>query len=327
MFDCSSEIAKFHDERVTLPEDIRKKLRGHRKANQDRLKSRLEEGSKPLPFDFIQQGSYAMHTMNQQAKNDYDIDDGALFRREDLQTMSSCEAKEMVCEALQDDRFEKKPKIHTNCVRVYYAEGHHVDIPVYRTIENGNGYQLASSDWKQSDPQGVTNWFKNSCQAKSDGGTQMRQLVRLLKYFAKSRESWNLPSGLVFSVLVNECYSSVRTSLAETLYDVMYNIKQRLEYDKSIRHPVVNESLSDKCQPAIIELIERLKSALEDLQVLRTSDCNKAKALKAWGKVFATDYFDATINEELERAAVKNFYVATRTPDAPVDKSGGGRVG
>lgn len=328
MFDCSSEITSFHDEKVTLPEEVRKKLRKHRQANQDRLTARLKENEDPIPFDFVQQGSYAMHTMTQHPENDYDIDDGALFRREDLgDSKTPRAAKEMVCDALQDERFDKQPEIHTNCVRVYYAEGHHVDIPVYRTKEDGSGYELASTDWKHSDPEGVTKWFKNSTKAKSDGGTQMRQLVRLLKKFAKSRDSWNMPSGLIITVLVKERYSTVVTRLDEALYNVMSSIKQRLDFDKSIRHPVVDESLSDKCKSAVEELNERLEWALEELSVLKDADCTRLKALKAWKKVLNTDFFNSMIDEESQRAAVKSFYVSSGTPSEPVDKVGGGRAG
>lgn len=328
MFDCSSEIQKFHDEEVTLPEEVRKKLRKHRKANQDRLTARLKENEDPVPFDFVQQGSYAMHIMTQHPDNDYDIDDGALFRRDDLgKSKSPQSAKQMVCDALQDDRFDKQPEIHTNCVRVYYVEGHHVDIPVYRTKEDGSGYELASTEWKHSDPEGVTKWFKTSTKAKSDDGVQMRQLVRLLKKFSKSRDSWNMPSGLIITVLVNERYNTVLTRVDEALYNVMSNIKQRLDFDKSIRHPVVDESLSDKCQPAVKELRERLEWALDELKVLHQADCTRVKALKAWKKVFSTDFFNAMIDEESQRSAVKSFYISSGTPTEPVDKVGGGRAG
>lgn len=328
MFDCSSELTKFHKEKVTLAPETRKKLREHRKANQDRLVARLKENDDPIPFDFVQQGSYAMHTMTQHPENNFDIDDGALFKRDDLgESKSPRDAKQMVCDALQDDRFEKQPEIHTNCVRVFYKEGHHVDVPVYRTKEDGDEYELASAMWKTSDPEGVTKWFKDSTKTKSDDGVQMRQIIRLLKNFGKSRSSWNLPSGLIVTVLVNECYSSVYPRLDEALLNAISSIKSRLTFDKYIQHPVVNESLSEKCESAVDELLERLEWALGQLEVLFESDCDRLKALKAWKKVFNTSFFDSMIDEEAQRAAVKGFYVSRGIPSEPVDKVGGGRSG
>ena len=41
----------------------------------------------------------------------------------------------MVCDALRDDKFSKQPEILGNCVRVYYSEGYHVDVPSFRVID------------------------------------------------------------------------------------------------------------------------------------------------------------------------------------------------
>jgi hypothetical protein len=112
-----------------------------------------------------------MHTMVQDPDTDYDIDDGVYFRKEKLVganggEMSALAVRQMVCQALQDDRFNTPPKVLKNCVRVYYNEGFHVDVPAYRRIETKDPwtgkvtctYELASSDWKGSDPREVTRW-------------------------------------------------------------------------------------------------------------------------------------------------------------------------
>ncbi|MDZ7792120.1 MAG: hypothetical protein U5P10_00080 [Spirochaetia bacterium] len=57
--------------------------------------------------------------------------------------LSTKEIRNIVLDALKDDRFVKRPKLFTNCVRVYYSETdeekHHVDFPIYRSFENGDG--------------------------------------------------------------------------------------------------------------------------------------------------------------------------------------------
>ena len=85
------------------------------------------------------QGSYAHRTMVQQADKDYDIDDGTYFSKDDLKgpkdgDKSARDAKEMVRKALHDEQFNKPPEVRTNCVRVYYSAGYHVDVPVYREV-------------------------------------------------------------------------------------------------------------------------------------------------------------------------------------------------
>ena len=76
MFNCSKEILRFHDEKVNLPDPIRKIMRDRRDANRTKLESGLEANNKPQVEEFVSQGSYAMRTMVQTEGNDIDIDDG-----------------------------------------------------------------------------------------------------------------------------------------------------------------------------------------------------------------------------------------------------------
>lgn len=335
MYDCSKEILKYLDNKVRLPQSEQEKLRGNRKANQDRLKKRLKDQEKPDPIGFVKQGSYAMHTMIQQPDNDYDIDDGVIFLKEDLKgknggDMTALAARQMVCDVLQDQRFKRAPEVRNNCVRVYYDAGHHVDIPVYREDPAGSqDYELASSDWKVSDPSGVTKWFKQAVIDKSPdsiNGRQMRKIVCLLKKFARNRSSWNMPSGLVLSKLSDEKYSSDDGRDDVSLYETMRLIHERLEADLKVRHPVVADEWLTKGDddPKTRELRDKLEEALENLQVLFDEDCTRKEALKAWKKVFNDDYFDELISEG---NGAKAFGILSAGPSKPVDKKGGGRFG
>jgi hypothetical protein len=89
MFDLSADLQIFYDKHVRLGGDRRKKLADHRDLNIVRLKNGLDdlaEESKrprPHPYDWQNQGGYAMHTLNQDPRddNDYDIDVALLFER------------------------------------------------------------------------------------------------------------------------------------------------------------------------------------------------------------------------------------------------------
>ena len=63
MFDCSKDVISHHDEKVTLPQAERTKMRERRDANRERLKRGLKNAGKPAPREFVSQGSYAMKTM------------------------------------------------------------------------------------------------------------------------------------------------------------------------------------------------------------------------------------------------------------------------
>ncbi|MSW51040.1 MAG: hypothetical protein F2817_09170, partial [Actinobacteria bacterium] len=84
MFDCSKDVRAFHDQKVVLPQAEQSAMRRRRDANRDRLRKGLKENGDPAPIEFVKQGSYAMLTMLQHPTNDYDIDDGVYFRKEDL---------------------------------------------------------------------------------------------------------------------------------------------------------------------------------------------------------------------------------------------------
>ncbi len=338
MVDCSKEIIKFYNSAVRLPETARGELRANRKANQDRLKKRTKEQEKPEPNKFVKQGSYAMRTMIQQPDNDYDIDDGSVFLIDDLigpngADMTAIKARQMVCDVLQDDRFKKQPEVKNNCVRVYYDAGHHVDIPVYRKVKDDEGnisYELASSDWRESDPEGVTHWFNKAVIDNSpdeSNGRQMRRIVCLLKKFARSRPSWNMPSGFILSKLADEKYSSDSDREDVSLYDTMRLIYERLCNNLEVQHPIIDEKLTNGTDDARTkELRDKLKESLENLQILFDTDCSKKYALKAWKKVFNDNFFDELI-EDSGTKAFGGAITVGGAPSKPVDKKGGGRFG
>lgn len=337
MFNCSDAIRRFQNESVVLPEAIRKTLRDCRAANQKRLKDNLKDAKEPLPVRFVKQGSYAMRTTIQHPNNDYDIDDGALFVKKDLTgaqgaDKSAVDARNMVCAALQNKVFKTKPKVLPNCVRVFYNEGHHVDIPVYRIVDpeaKQTVFELASVDWKESNPEGVTKWFEDCVKrhngADDDDSSQFRRMVRLLKAFAISRPSWNMPSGFTLSVLANELY---RTGLKEdeTLYNLFVALKARLALNLVVRHPVVAENLTETDKDAnMVEFREKISWALDELKILLNASCSEKEALKAWATVFNTDYFQGLLDKEASNRAP--FAITGSTPTRPVEKGGGGRFG
>lgn len=210
MKNCHKDLIAYHNEEVTLPHKDRTEMRGRRDINRRRLKSGLQRDDEPKPMDCRSQGSYSMRTMVQQPDKDYDIDDGVYFDKEKLKgarggDKSANDAKEMVRKALHDDSFRWPPEKLKNCVRVYYAEGYHVDVPVYRQVtetniwgENETYFELASTAWERSDPLAATNWFLAANKGQSPdtaNGGQLRRVVRLLKTFSRSRTSWKDSRG------------------------------------------------------------------------------------------------------------------------------------
>ena len=350
MFDCADDITAYHNQKVTLPQEDRTAMRDRRNANRDRLKEGLEEKNDPQPVAFHKQGSYAMLTMVQHDDNAYDIDDGVYFNKEDLVgdrggEMSALDARKMVRDAVDDGSFKTAPEVRENCVRVLYAAGYHVDMPVYRKrIEkklwgpDEEIFEIAGSDWKRSDARLVTDWFnqENTNQSPdTDNGRQLRRITRLVKKYAQSRASWKglIASGFAITKLVTECYRKDAHREDCALRNTMQAIKNRLGGSLVVKHPTTPDETISKGNddPRLRFLREKLEEALDKLAVLDSTDCTRDQALKAWDKVFSTDFFSKRAEAKAARsgpAIVTSGIIGSLAANAeqiPVRKEGGGR--
>ena len=346
MFDCAKDVRAYHDQDVTLPKSEQDAMRDRRNANRTRLRNGMEKAGKPKPIEFVKQGSYAMKTMCRDPDNDYDIDDGVYFHKTDLvgergAEMTSLQARSMVRDAVDDGKFKRAPEVRSNCVRVFYEKGYHVDLPVYRRVvtETVFGdevhYELAaSSGWKRSDARDVSDWYEDERSASTDG-TQLRRINRTLKKHARSRYSWrgSILSGFGISVLATESFRA-NDREDRALYDTMVAIRDRLNWDLVVAHPVTpGDTITSGYDDAKARCLrEKLTKALDNLEPLFGTDCTREMALKCWDKVFATTFFSERLEEE-QRASVTTPAIitsaallsATSAAASAVSSAGGGR--
>lgn len=308
IYDCSKEMMKFLNEKVRLSENDQAKLRAYRDTNLTRLTNSLANNGDPAYKKSISQGSYAMNTINQHPINDYDLDIGIIFDKADLigkqgANKTALEARKMVCKAMQDFRFKRQPEVLKNCVRVYYNEGHHIDMPVYRTYEKNNVIiqELAGVDWKESDPESITSWYNSAVIEKSpdiNNGRQMRRITRLGKKFMNSRQSWNMPSGFILSVLVDELYKESEGRDDDSLYKTLKTIRDRLSWNKNIYNPINRTLISDGKDAQLTKLHNELNDQLNNnLYILECDSCTKEEALNAWSRFFNDDFFKNEIGK------------------------------
>ncbi|WP_424946491.1 cyclic GMP-AMP synthase DncV-like nucleotidyltransferase [Candidatus Spongiihabitans sp.] len=299
---CKKNIAKFHDDHVVLAENLKKTIRERAKNNRIRIRTNLERSENPNPIGFLQQGSYKMGTMIRANKEKYDIDDGIYFKPDELGEMSPREVREMICEAARDKKFDTPPEVKTNCVRIYYNEGFHIDVPVYKKHDNEKPLLSSGYEWIKSDPKAVTEWFKNSADGtgNADG---IRKIVRLLKKFVDCYAGESRISGLAISVLVVELWdleSNAEFDWEDALHQIMKSIKDRLLWSQKIMHPVItDECLVDENDQKVIEFKDKLVDAILDLSVLDRHEYSKNDALLAWEKVFPCGFFkDVADNDD-----------------------------
>ena len=265
-----------------------------------------------------------MYTMVQHEDNDYDIDTAVIFDR-DSSPASPLKARQRVLEGIEqaEVNFKEPPEARTNAVTIWYADGHHIDLAVYRCYEDSSGNEViehAGVEWTRRNPSEITDWFMAEVARQSpsheagaavkDG--QMRRIVQLLKMYGKMHPSWKLPGGLLISVLVAECYRADETRDDVALYNTMSSIRTRLQGNTEVINPVdLSYYLTDK-QEHVNELIrfeEKLGKALEWLQPLCNYDCDTLTAYKAWAKVYDHKYWNALVEGEELRAAEKSIHV------------------
>lgn len=318
MYNYSDQLKSFRKDKIRLLSDLKNKLLEHRKSNRDRLISRIPDQITDCLISyssFKPQGSMAVDTIIQTKfiYEEYDIDDGLVFQRDDLvdkdgNELSSSEVRRRVLKALKDKRFVKQPKLTKNAIRVFYKEEdeerHHIDIPVYRVFENNFGEtirEVASEDgWLESDPTQVNCWFNQLVVDKnkiSDGyGTRLRQLIQLLKRFCRSRNNWDMPSGMKLTMLVVECQPSYSDRLDTNFKRLLEELKDRLEFDKIIRnlaHPDQPELTRTSSDSNVENLKDKVDEALNELSVLDEEENNNERSSrKAWDWIFQSDgYF------------------------------------
>ena len=346
MIDCAKDVRAYHNQDVTLPESEQKRMRDRRNANRKRLRKGLDKVDKPAPIEFVKQGSYAMKTMIRDPSNDYDIDDGVYFRKEDLvgergAEMTSLQTRQMVRDAVDDGKFKQAPEVRSNCVRVLYEAGYHVDLPVYRRVVTKTifgedvHYELAaSSGWKRSDARDVSGWYEDE-RARSADGQQLRRINRYLKKYARSRRSWRagILSGFGISVLVVERFRRHERE-DRALYDTMIAIRDRLDWNLEVAHPVTpGDYITSGADDARARSFrEKLKDAIDALQPLFDSECTRERALECWDKVFATTFFSERHEDEKRAsmgapAIVSSAAILSSTAPAAaaISSVGGGR--
>lgn len=196
---------------IKLTDARKESLKGSRKALRKTIRAWFEE-NKPdeLPPKFWSQGSFEMNTtVNPIPEYDeegnkllkYDLDDGIYFiekedenNRRGIQTLHN-----WVYDAVQDHT--KQDTIRkTTCIRVVFADGHHIDQPIY--YMDGDIPELAhrSKGWTFSDPKSFSDWFNSQYNLQ-----QLRRIVRCLKawknYQEHTRSDLKLPSGFQLTIL------------------------------------------------------------------------------------------------------------------------------
>lgn len=305
MRNCHADLRSYDRRWIALSAASMTGLRERRDRIRALIKRRLKSAGHYQPIGFFGQGSVAMGTIVRDPEDGYDIDDGIYFARRALTgpnggEMSAWAARQHVLDATYAEWFWDPPCPLKNCVRVYYLQGYHIDLPVYRVTPRPLApplIELASSIWRPSDPRAVTRWFLRA-NARSAGFGRNRQLVRLVRYvkaWIRARPAWNgrILGGFGVTRLVVDCYCRSVGRDDQALFDTLRAIQARLHLSLLIAHPVLPGELI--CPPPydakVRYLREQLDAALERLAPVRITR-SREEALCHWDRFFRTDFFE-----------------------------------
>lgn len=318
MYDLEKEMKKFYYNEVVLKKEETCKLREKKKINIDRLKDGLKEYNEENKTDYkiaetIEQGSVAMSTVIQNDKNDYDIDVAIVFDETNIGDIGAIAIKNVIVDSLKRKctNFKNEPEAKTNCVRIEYSDNYHIDFAIYKRIKNEYDdvykYEHAGSEWRPRDPRAINNWFKEEI---GINGEKLRQAIRLSKTFCKSRDSWNMPGGLIQTVLCDEKIQDY-TRIDEMFYYTICSIRDRLMYNKEVYNPTDSSQsllLVQEDRDKLENLYNRLNTYISKLNVLFDSDCTEKQAKDAWYNFFNHDYWNTNLNESARSLAISYNY-------------------
>lgn len=133
---------------------------------------------------------------------EYDLDDGIYFiESSDESNRKSVETwHEWVYDAV-DGHTAAPPERHNACVRVIFADGHHIDLPIYYKLDDQIELAHRVDRWTISDPKEFYEWFNE----KKKNNRQLERLVRYFKgwkdYQEKSTDFLSFPNGVSLSIL------------------------------------------------------------------------------------------------------------------------------
>lgn len=279
---------------IKLSDSKRQKLKNSRSALRGRIHKFFDEKGWKKP-EFHPQGSFPLQTNlnpirveeNGHIKEKYDMDDGVYF--------ISSESDRKTPETYHS-RIKKAVEGHASniidknaCVRVVYADGHHIDLPSYWLEDENSVPQLAhkSEGFIYSDPVEFMDWVEEKISETNSIG-QLRRIIRYLKAWKDYRENKNsslrLPAGFILTILACTHYKeSDRDDLA--LCDTVEAITNELYWNFVCHRPTTpkGEELLGKynAEKILLEFEGFARSAQRAID----SDCGEESS-KYWRKEF-----------------------------------------
>ena len=253
------------NDNITIAKSKSDNLKTSRDALRNDIKNWFSDEEMLQP-KFCWQGSYAMKTLiNPLNGNDYDLDDGIYLQgyddREQDEWISTATAHRWVKRAV-DNRTKQDVVDKSTCVRVPYATGYHIDLPIYICKEKIAYLAHKDKGWIESDPKAFKDWFISNV---NQNGEQLRRIVKYLKAWKDYNE---VPlKGLEITILATNCFDGYLQRddrcLANTVEEIIAVLEKKFECVKPVLPGEdLFEGASESKKTKILNSLKRLKDKL-----------------------------------------------------------------
>ncbi len=290
---------------ITLSDTRKKELNGSKKALRKTIRDFIsKEKPDEVQPSFYTQGSFAMNTAVNPIKKDdklpYDLDDGIYFIDEEKNRKSVETYHDWIANAVEGHTKESVKDKNT-CVRVTFADGHHIDLPIYfkNKANNSSIPQLAhkKNGWVDSDPRAFVQWYK------SKENAQITRLIKYSKAWLDHKSSvGKLPSGFILTILIIKNYITNDRddiSFLKTMTQISNSLK--LSFVCNRPTPNISENLLSKYTESKDKFLNILGELISDGEKAINSEVQKSGCEK-WQKHFGNRFSCANAKDELENA-------------------------
>jgi hypothetical protein len=266
---------------IKLTESRKSTLRTSRKDIKKKIRDWFSE-NKPdeLQPKFSGQGSFDTDTIvnpiPEKDENDktvlkYDLDYGVYFveKEDENNRQEIITWHNWVYESVEDHTNIPPVKKNT-CVRVIFADGHHIDLPIY--YRDGDVIELAHKrdGWRKSDPKEFKEWFENS----TNGKPQLCRIVRYIKAWKNYRENKNtslkLATGFELTIL------AVQNYISDDKDDISFRKTVKAIYEKLTIDFCCKRPTTPKNEDLFEEYSETRKNNFLNTLKSLVDDCEKA---------------------------------------------------
>ena len=290
MADLQKLFKEFND-KITLTKSKSDSLKTSRNSLRSDIKKWFSDKNKKQP-KFCWQGSFAMKTVENPINGkEYDLDDGVYIQGYEDKELDDWPSPSTVHTWVKDavkDRTKQDVIDKDTCIRVPYAAGYHIDLPIYICKDDVAYLAHKSKGWTESDPKAFKDWFVGKVNS-DEYGEQLRSVVKYLKAW---RDYKNIPlKGIEITILVVNSFDKYENRDDKSLRNTVEDIIKALEEEFKCVKPVVPgedlfENASETKKNSIIEGLKTLKSNLD--KAIGEADEKKASEYirKSFGERF-----------------------------------------